>query len=97
MEKARLRPRGGGATKNLPPSETNHLGTFRDGTRENRGELPRRRGIFFNIRGITRGAAAVKRDDDAAAHLLSRGCDSVRIIARRASIYVATLRDFAFR
>lgn len=50
MEKARRQE----VTKNLVPSETNHLGTFCDGTRENRDGFCY--DIFFNIRGIRCGA-----------------------------------------
>jgi len=53
MEKARRRE----VTKNLVPSETNHLGTFCDGTRENTDGFRAPRYIFFNIHGIGCGAA----------------------------------------
>lgn len=48
MEKARRWE----VTKNLVPSETNHLGTFCDGTRESRDSFFAAIYIFQYIRGI---------------------------------------------
>jgi len=52
MEKARRRE----VTKNLVPSETNHLGTFCDGTRGNRDSFFAAIYIFQYIRGITQSS-----------------------------------------
>lgn len=89
---------GGEVTKNLLPSETNHLGTFCDSTREDRGSSLARH-IFQYSRNHRRAWQIIKRDDDVTFFFLSscsvEKCNS--IYRHCASIYMAPRRDFIFQ